>query len=69
MHVRSEPRFARNRTGSFRPDYVTPDCHRAQNRTFRLVPISAIHLSVTTSRKQTLAAVINPLYDGEVLTQ
>jgi hypothetical protein len=44
---------APNQSGCFRPDYVTPDRQLAQDRTFGLAPVAAVHWHVFTSRKRT----------------
>jgi hypothetical protein len=49
--------FAPKQTGGFRPDYVTPHRHRAQNRTFGSAPSSAIRRPSRGSPNRTLVEV------------
>lgn len=47
------PFECRKRSGCLRPDYVTPDHHRAYDRTFAFAPIAAAQPSPNASRTPT----------------
>ena len=50
----------------FRPNDVTPNRHRTQNRTFGLAPIPDTQVFLTTSRKRTLRAAIGHSHKGRL---